>query len=63
MKNHEWKAMGRVIYGSIEVMRRTVQSCRKICLFLLEECSFPAAVNWIEGEFNSILVVQVKPRS
>jgi hypothetical protein len=31
--------------NKFELTRRTVQSCRKICLFLLEECSFPAAVN------------------
>jgi hypothetical protein len=61
MKTHEWKAMGRVIYGS----RKTAFFEEKKANFAARlNCTthhFDAAANWIEGEFNSILVVQVKP--
>jgi hypothetical protein len=57
MKNHEWKAMGRVIYGS----RKTTFFEKKKANFAARlNCTthhFDAAANWIDGEFSSILAL------
>ena len=64
MKNYEWKAMGRVIYGS----RKTAFFEEKKANFAARlNCTthhFDAAANWIEGEFSSILrlTTQAEPR-
>jgi hypothetical protein len=54
MKNHEWKALGRVIYGSRKTAffeeRKANFAARLNCTH-----HFDAAANWIEGEFSSIL--------
>jgi len=64
MKTHEWKAMGRVIYGS----RKTVFFEEKKANFAARlnymTHHFDAAANWIDGEFSSILrlTTQAEPR-
>jgi hypothetical protein len=62
MKTHEWKAMGRVIYGS----RKTAFFEEKKANFAARlNCTthhFDAAANWIDGEFSSILARKTDTR-
>jgi hypothetical protein len=61
MKSHEWKAMGRVIYGS----RKTAFFEEKKANFAARlNCThhFDAAANWIDGEFSSILARKTDTR-
>jgi hypothetical protein len=55
MKNHEWKAMGRVIYGSGKTAFLEEKKANFAARLNCTTHHFDAAANWIEGEFNSIL--------
>src|SRR5262245_5342703 len=43
-----------------DLLDASSSSCRKICLFLLEECSFPAAVNDSSHRFPFVVFHQAE---
>jgi hypothetical protein len=43
-----------------DLLDASSSSCRKICLFLLEECSFPAAVNDPSQRFPFVVFHQAE---
>jgi len=53
MKNHKWKALGRVIRQRENCIPRGEKG--KFCGTNWTTHHFDAATNWIEGEFSSIL--------
>ena len=63
MKNHEWKAMGRVIYGSRKTAFVEEKKANFAARFNCTTHHFDAAANWIEGEISSILTLQNTSRT